>query len=223
MAKLLSRLQCRIENVSLTSVTHIFLLGTRLNVCNPDILDAAARRFNANLSQLRIKDIERLCLALSINGLMSPIQQDLCRNVVQQLLEFNETAFRNCVIRCIYYLIVCGFPDSTLINWALDQHNLRRIYDDVTTCYKFDREVFLIDAFAKINLCDSYRGNRLSDQQCARLAFLFNVLQLTNKSVISSQVENALNSMNIHHRIAHILPHFQKPGEYALIKSAIFF
>jgi hypothetical protein len=118
------------------------------------------QRFENELSETRLKDIERICFAM---GLFDMKSDTLCKNILEEVrTRITEIARHpKCFASCLHYLSMCGYTSNELISSVLDRSFIKEAYGQ--NWLSVGREIFCLDAYTQINLKETYEGNRLSD------------------------------------------------------------
>lgn len=200
---------------------RISVLGTSLHVCNPALLEIIAKRFLNDISQLRLKDMERFAyvmvlfdLAYSSNTVRSLANAMLC-DLPRRTDEIRE--YPNDYVTCIYYLAMLGFHDADLIASVLDPSNIERIDHSSTNALK----IIFLDSFTRINLRNSYNNRpQLCDStrrtlvdKCIQPLFtrrkIWNAIQFDE---LITDIADTVKLLFGDCVISHALPHFAKPG-----------
>lgn len=220
MIQLLEKLCPHIDKISLICCLHIGLLGIDIQNTFDPVLELIVQRFNNELEFARLKDMERICLVVSLFNYNSPSDSDkkLCANILEKLkTKVDEVVLHpRCFPNCLHYLSMKGFYDEELISLALSKKFIRHTYSKKPL---LARELFCLDSFTKINLKDSYMGNRLEDKTRRTMGKLMTDyvpdrnskfrLSLTDKILL--EVKETTELILKTATFKHILPHFQRP------------
>lgn len=202
------------KDASFMTLTHVIQLGSKQRVFNQQLIEIILERFLNNLDKLRLKDVERALLAISIfNCKNSAIEKQFLNKVQKHLLMSLDTKFSSSLIRCISYLVVCGVVDTKLIDWALDPKTHsdtygRAISDD-------EHALLLIDSYAKINLQKTYTGCRLPEYLCAELMPKVAENEVAGqKSELGNEIDEILRANGVNSIQCQAAPHIPFPDVF---------
>lgn len=210
MKELLGKLRWHVLHSDLLLVSQIAFVGIELKIHDSELLEMIVKRMGEHVDKMRFKDLERICFIISTFDHKSNAATTLLQRISQHLLAIEKDAYHDSIIRCIEYMLRCGFHEPKLIAWALDPKTISVAYREKEN---WNRGVLLrIDMFAKINLPEEYRGARLSDSDCAEIA----LQQLDERKYGWTQlqeIESTLLAAGRHCAVMHALPHQTTPGE----------
>lgn len=115
----------KVEKCNLLSCLHISLLGTNLQYCHEDLIEKIVRRFNQDIKQVRLKDIERISFVLGLFDFKtkSGIERELLGKIIEELkLRIDEILNHpRCFPSTAHYLSLCGFHDEEIIKSILKE------------------------------------------------------------------------------------------------------
>lgn len=227
MLELLDRVCAQIPRFSLLSCLHIILLGTDIQVCHTRSIETALKRFAAAANSdahegIRLKDMERISFALSLFDFKSDtgIEHELSRyfltevkNRVTEIMKYPR-----CFPSCLHYLSMRGYADAELISSVLDEQFLKLAYGRNAT---LGREVFSLDAYTQISMDGRYAGNRLADKRRRTMGkILCHYIPVRNGEFKTSatdkillEIKETVDDVYGHCHLAHVLPHFDRPGK----------
>lgn len=199
------------KGASLMSLTHIIQLGTKQRVFNRQLIEVVLQRFLNHFDKLRVKDVERALLAISVlNDKITPIEMEFLQKSQKYLLKSLGSHFIESIFRCISYLVTCGVVDTRLIDWALDPKTHSYAFGN-----KIEQEEFpllLIDSYAKINLGKAYRGHKLPVELCASLMPRIAEREVTGQqSEITTEISDVLRKNGIDNIQCHVAPYISFP------------
>lgn len=195
------------KEASLMSLTHIIQLGAKQRVFNRQLIQVILQRFLNNFNELRMKDVERALLALSVlNDKKNATEMEFLEKSQQYLLQSLSGNYVESVIRCIAYLMICGLVDVELINWALDPKTRTNAFGTI-----FDDDEFsllMLDSYAKINLEKTYVGHKLPIELCATLTSKIAEKEKTgHQSELTAEIGDILERNSIDYIQCHTAPH----------------
>lgn len=112
-----------IDRFGLIANLHIALNGTILQYCHQELFEKVIVKFNANLKEARLKDIERITFAMGLFDFKSAsgIEKELQRNIVEELkLRVDENlSHPKSFSAVVYFLTLCGQPEPEFIKTVL--------------------------------------------------------------------------------------------------------
>lgn len=224
MYELLDKLCNQIERLSLLSCLHIALLGVEIQLCHDKCIKLIIERFNRDINESRIKDMERICHVISLFNIKTEnnIENELCKNIINEIKNDKRideiTKYPKSFSSCIYYLILCNNYDKELISCVLDQKFIKYCYGNN---FMLGREIFLLDSFIRINLQnDEYNGNLLTDKQRKTMGkCLTNYIPEKNSKyklnvtdrILLEIKDTCYQLLQSNCYFKHILPHFERP------------
>lgn len=210
------------ENQSLLTALHIGLLGTTLHICSPQILEIVVERFTSHIKELRLKDMERIAMALALFDFRPETGANikLLETIVNELPNRFESIRKHpqSYIMCIYYLALIGHANTDLITYCLTSAHLETIFGKI---WKYPREILFLDAFTRINLKNSYVGPQLNSAQRKILTeCLYNDSawhkvdgQLNNFEKIQANVAASVRTVYKYFKMGRVLPHYANTGK----------
>lgn len=221
MMELMEVLQTQISRISLMSCLHVALFGVELQCCHDGVLELVLQRFNSDIENARLKDMERICLAISVFNYRSPtgVEQELCAKILSLLeTKVDEVIkYPRCFVACLHYLTLCGHYNEEMITSVLDKRFVDLAYGKNVT---IGREIFNLDSFVKINLKDSnYAGNQLSEKMRRSMGKILTQyipernqkFRLSKTNRILLEIKETLERILRPNTFKHILPHFERP------------
>lgn len=199
------------KETSLMALTHIIQLGCKQRVFNQELIEIILKRFLNNFDKLRIKDVERALLTISIcNHKNSAIQTKFLNSVQDHLLLSLNTKFSSPLIRCISFLAICGVVNTKLIDWALDPETHSKTYGKEID--NDEHNLLIIDSYAKINMEKTYVGHKLPQQLCERLMPKVAEKEVAGeKSEVGNGIYNILNANGVHCIQCQVAPYIPFP------------
>lgn len=222
MLELLDNVLVHIPRLSLLSCLHIVLLGTDIQVCHTRSIEMVLQRFAGDLAGTRLKDMERLSFAMGLFDFRSDsgVEVELSRRFVDELKERVPEIMKypRCFPSCLHYLSMRGFADSELISSVLDEQFLKLAYGRNCT---LGREVFCLDSYTQICIEDGYVGNRLADNRRRTMGKILShyipvrdgAFKTSATDKILLEIKETAADLYEHCHMAHVLPHFDRPGE----------
>lgn len=195
------------KEASLMSLTHIIQLGTKQRVFNRQLIQVVLQRFLNKFDKLRVKDVERALLAISVlNDKITPIEMEFLKNSQKYLLKSLNSNFIESIFRCISYLAICGVVDTQLIDWALDPKTHSHAFGTAIDQEEFP--LLLIDSYAKINLEKTYRGHKLPVELCASLMPKIAEKEVTGQqSEVTTEISDILRRNGIDNLQCQVAPY----------------
>lgn len=134
MKKLFDKIEPRLDNFNILTCLHIALMGTNLQICHQKLIEKIITRMNAEISTVRLKELDRMSLVISLFDFESPsgIEVEFMRNVLDQLKIRVEEIVKHprCFTSTIHYLSTKGFYDLELIEAALKQNFIHFAYGE---------------------------------------------------------------------------------------------
>lgn len=124
----------KVSGCSLIACLHIGLLGTNLQICHQELMEAIVRRFNQDLPATRLKDIERITFALGLFDFKteSGIERELLWKTIDELkARVREIMmYPRCLAANAHYLTVCGVHDVDIIKSVLKEDFIKFAYGE---------------------------------------------------------------------------------------------
>lgn len=159
-----------IPHCSVGTAQAICELGERIHVYHEGCLRAFTHKAKTNLSDFTLKSLEQLCF-LYIRSTIQPDfteAHDVCRMILEdipkRITEISIAPRR--LVPLLYCLAILGHHNVEIIDNAL-----RKEFIDTTWAYykNYPPELFGLDTFVKVNLRDTYTGNRLENKHARAL------------------------------------------------------
>ncbi|XP_037936787.1 FAST kinase domain-containing protein 5, mitochondrial, partial [Teleopsis dalmanni] len=220
LAELLDALTVHIERFSLLSCLHIALLGNDLQFCHNESLERVLKRFNTEISTVRLKDLERIALVIALFDFESKsgVEKEICQKIMDSLQNRVDEIMLHprCFPLCMHYLSVKGYYDKEMLGTIFDPKFLLHTYKNNAV---MARELFQLDAFIKINLKqDNYVGPQLSDKYRRTMGkMLTNYLperhskyKLSATDKVLLEVKDTFEDLSLINQFRHVLPHFER-------------
>ncbi|KAJ6636950.1 FAST kinase domain-containing protein 5, mitochondrial [Pseudolycoriella hygida] len=217
--KLMEAVNVQIHRLNTYSCLHLALLGTNLHICHQNLIEQVILRFVTHIKSIRIKDFERIANVIGFFDFEteSKIENELCRGILTELKNRIDeiTNHPKCFSLCINFLTMKGYYDEEMINVIFGQQFLLHAYSNL---YLFGKELFSLDAFTKINLKDTYRGNQLSEksrQYLGKMKTLYVPDRNRNNKISATdlillEVKEATEKLIGHCTLTHALPHHDR-------------
>ncbi|GLH07066.1 Uncharacterized protein GBIM_12612 [Gryllus bimaculatus] len=114
-----------VPRFSLMTCTHVVLAGTNAQVLHERLVLAVAERFAREAGAARIKDLERMALALGLFGVAPPPDARPCifdalqRELRDPARAKELAAYGRCLPRVLYFLSLCGVYPLDLLQRAM--------------------------------------------------------------------------------------------------------
>lgn len=125
MNQLFDKLLTRLDKFGTLTALHIALLGTNLQNCHQQLIEKIVRKFNEEISSVRLKDLDRISLIVALYDLKteSGIEMEFLRNVLEQLKTRVEEIVHHprCFTSTLHYLAMKGIYDVELLQAALKE------------------------------------------------------------------------------------------------------
>ncbi|XP_031330039.1 FAST kinase domain-containing protein 5, mitochondrial isoform X3 [Photinus pyralis] len=224
---LLDHLVSEVDRLSNTACTHIALLGTTLQFFHEESLQRVAEKVLRDLSNteaVRVKDIERLLLALTMFHYTPKTERDIFQAILEEVdrperrLEFMK--FPRSLACVLNFLSIKKMYLHELMSKILDREYILELYGKSPK--KLPREIFSLDVCIDVE-CPDYVGNRLDPTYRRKAAkwlveytpTLDQFKKLTAADRFVLDVTDAVAKMvNGNHNLHadHILPNFAKSG-----------
>ncbi|KAF5303287.1 hypothetical protein FQA39_LY10026 [Lamprigera yunnana] len=162
---LLDHLVPEIDRLSNVCCTHIALLGTTLFFFHPTSLAKISQKVVKNITDVkavRLKDMERLLLALTMFNFVPHTNPDIFNSVYQELHKQERrkefVVYRRSLESILNYLSMREMYSYALMNEILDKERIHELYGKNPK--HLPRDVFVLDVNIDID-CPDYIGNRL--------------------------------------------------------------
>lgn len=127
-----------LDRFGMLTCLHIALLGTCMQYCHEEVTLKIFAKFNKELDQARLKDIERICLVM---GLYSPklcgkVEKDLTENIVKSVKSRVQeiVQYPRCLSAIAHFLSLCGVYDNDLIKSSLSSNFIKFSYSKSAAC-----------------------------------------------------------------------------------------
>ncbi|XP_058443753.1 uncharacterized protein LOC131425695 [Malaya genurostris] len=227
MERLLSAMVPEIPRLSLFGCLHLALLGTDVHLCHQPSLEIIFKRYLAEIKQLRLKDMERIAFVIAHYNMTIPGQDDLkllaaildeLPNRIQEIITYPK-----CYLGLLNFLSMKDIYSEELLKAAFEPRFLTLTYGrNITTA---GREVIALDAYLRINLCDSYRGHYFPEKPFKIIAKLkqdyvpSKEYRLTKSDRMLLEIQETFRKQHEFSHIIHLLPHYQRPDVVMLWDS----
>lgn len=126
----------KIDTLNNFACLHASLMGTNLQNCNQKFIEKILFKMNANIDQLRLKDLDRMSLVVSLYDFESEsgIEIEFMKNVQQQLRVRVDEIVKHarCYTTTLYYLSTKGIYDEELIGAGLKENFLQFAFGNDT-------------------------------------------------------------------------------------------
>ncbi|KAG0722490.1 FAST kinase domain-containing protein 5, mitochondrial [Chionoecetes opilio] len=224
MHNLLESLVPQLDRLNNMCLLQVALLGNDLLVFHPQVINMIASRFASDMSNIRMKDIERITFALMLYNFVPSSRPDIFTLVAEELRKPERTVeinhYPKCFVSCVVYLTTLGFFPQDLISAALQPSmlsllSMNRHYSDM------GREVSELDWSLMIEGPPNYQGFRLNPDLREQLTkeYLGNLpggpsKGLTHQERLLMEVKEKLAAIlggPEFISITHVLPHVQTP------------
>jgi hypothetical protein len=135
MNVLFEQLSPRLDKYGILACLHIALLGTNLQNCHQLLIEKIIERFNKEITDVRLKDIERIALIVSLYDFESEsgIEKELMKNILEELKKrVDEIVYHpKCLTSTVHYLTIKGVYDVDLIAASLKESFLTYAYGKI--------------------------------------------------------------------------------------------
>jgi len=159
---MLDRLNPEMDRLSDLCCLHMALLFTTLQTYHTNTLRKCSEKIMKNITNVRLKDMERLLNVLTMFDFNPNIKPDIFMTVYEEIHKDKRIAEINQYPRCLpctlNYLSLQGIYSYKLINRVLDLEFITINYGKHAKM--LPRELFSLDACIDIE-CPDYKGNRL--------------------------------------------------------------
>lgn len=230
MIALLDNIVPQIPRLSLLSCLHVLLLGTDIQLCHNASIEPILHRFDEQLANVRIKEIERISFVMGLFHLQPilPIADRLSKRILIEVKTRVDEIIQypRCFPSCLQFLAHSGYADAELISSVLDERFCQMAYGGASQMayvrsVSLGRELFGLDSYARINLKDSYQGLLLEDKRRRLMGkFLVHYIprrdgefKLSATDKILLEMKEAVERLVGACHMAHVLPHYDRPGE----------
>ncbi|KAK5638133.1 hypothetical protein RI129_012428 [Pyrocoelia pectoralis] len=222
---LLDHLVSEVDRLSSTACTHIALLGTTLQFFHSASLEKVAVKIFKDLNNVeavRLKDLERLLLALTMFHFTPKTDRDIFKAIYDELHRDQRKTeiikYPRCLPCLLNFLSLQHIYSHELMDKILDKEYMSELYGKSPK--KLPREIFSLDVCIDIE-CPDYVGNRLDVSFRRRAAKWlveytptldqYKKLTASDKfvlDVIDTVAKIVTDPRNLHTN--HILPNFSK-------------
>lgn len=224
---MLDSLYPEMDRLSPTSVLHVALVGTTLQKFHRETLTKAAEILVKDFhdpSKIRLKDIERLLLSLTLFDFDPKTKPDVFQAAYEALhsekraVEFEK--FPRCICCSLYHLGIRGMFSYKLLDRVLDMGFINETYGKEIKY--FPRELMFLDNTVEIE-CKDYKGKRLP-LHLKRKAIKYMIefppseeqyKKLTQSEKVFLDVRDQVKKVVKEDKflaIEHVLPHFDRAG-----------
>jgi hypothetical protein len=216
------------------------LLGTKLQYYHQRLFSAVVSRFNEELKQARLKDMERLTFAMGLFDFKSQdgMEKEVTKNILLELkLRVQEIMkYPRCLAAIAHFLTILGVHDVDIIKSVLTKDFIDLTYGESRVRkpakfiqkffeisgknrMKIGHEVLCLDSFTRINLKSSYDGPQLDKKLRALITkheshyvpYRDQPYKLTHSDLLILNVKEYLEVRYGPNNLRHILPHFERP------------
>lgn len=208
----------KVHTISILGCLHVALMGCELQQSHDALVELVLKRFELEIENTRLKDLERICLAMSIFNIKteSGIEKrvalkihDSLKNRIEEILQYPRT-FTN----CLHYLNLVGVHDEEMLAAVLDRKFLKHATGSkLAMC----REIFHLDTFTRVNLRD-YKGPQLRDKDRQIMGKMLThyipnrslkyKLSLTDSILLS--IKDTLSLITPFNSLKHVLPNYER-------------
>ncbi|CRL04212.1 CLUMA_CG017311, isoform A [Clunio marinus] len=218
--KLCDALIPKIDKVGLITCLHAVLLGGNLQYCNHQLIEKVLIRFNNQIKELRLKEIDRITFLLGLFDFKasSGIEKEFLVKVVEEIKTRIDEILKYPTIlpTTTHYLTICGISDDELIKQSLNPEFIKLAYG--SSGPKIGREVLCLDSYTQIN-SKNYDGPRLSSKSRGEIVkylrhyvptrYQVDPLTSTDKHLLD--LKEFMEMKHGTNLLTHVLPHFQRP------------
>lgn len=175
-----------------------------------------------------MKDFERITYVIALFDFESEskIENVLCQSILSELKNRVDDIIQypRCFPLCLHYLTQKGYHDEELLNAVLSRSFLDWAYGNP---FKYGKELFGLDSYAKINLKRTYEGNELTEKTRRYMGKILTQyvpdrsgkFKTSASGIILLEIKDALDELCNHSYFAHPLPHFDRPGKCSFSNS----
>ncbi|XP_048512180.1 uncharacterized protein LOC105691028 [Athalia rosae] len=161
----------RIPTLSIKALVHILALMVRTRLFHEELINIITLRFHKNIEHARLKDLERLVMALTTFNFTPNIQPNIFETVVQELRSVERaqslTEFPRSLANCLHYLSIANVYPKDLIAMVLDPQKIHTTYGP--NAWPVIHPILAIDLNVEVEVPD-YTGPRLTAKQRAIIA-----------------------------------------------------
>lgn len=212
----------RVCRLSSYACLQVALLGVRGNFCHQNSVEETVRRFADDFTSLRLKDLAEICFLVGRFDYKSDskIEDKFCQNILIELKNRVSQIMKSpkCLPQCLHSLTLKGHYDEEAISVVLGKQFLKFAYG---TNPIYGSDVFHLDAYARINLKDTYQGNLLTEKSRMLLGKILTEYipvrngkwHLRELDIMLLELQEASEEMYIHSYLAHPLPHYGPSGK----------
>lgn len=166
----LDKLQHEVPRLTLLSLVHVALAGTNIQLFHRDLLRSISHRFCDEIKTARLKDLERLTLALTQYDYDPKTSPCIYKMIAEELhspsREEEIKQYPKCFASCLYYLSLRNEYHLDLIDSVLHREFIRNSYGKNEFAY--GRELLGLDVGLELE-CPAYTGNRLPQKTRSRI------------------------------------------------------
>ncbi|XP_059480537.1 FAST kinase domain-containing protein 5, mitochondrial [Neocloeon triangulifer] len=168
--QMLEKLYPRVKSKELSDMAtmHLILAGTNVQMPHHGIMASATEQLISNIKNIRLKELERLCMALQmfkwpkeLPGITENIYQTIIDEIKSPEREKECNIYPRSFTALLHYLSVLGLYDYELANRALSHEFLNIVYMPSVKASGF--EILSLDIGLEIE-CPDYSGARLSEK-----------------------------------------------------------
>lgn len=222
MNMLLDRTVEEIPRLSLMSCMHVLLLGTDVHLCHHATIEPILNRFYDQVPNIRLKELERISFVMGLFHLQPiyPMADLLSKRILAELKTRVDEIMRHprCLPSCLQFLSYGGYVDGELVSSVLDEKFCQMAYGRNVMLGK---ELFALDAFARINMKNSYEGALLEPKRRGMMGKILvqyiprrdGEFKLSATDKILLEIKEAVERGMGDCHMAHVLPHYDRPGE----------
>lgn len=180
----------QISRLSLKALVHILTMTIKTRIFQPELLTLVAQRFNKEIKDARIKDMERLVLALTCFNFTPDIQPNIFQTIVEEIRSEERRPelekYQKSLANLLQYLSVVNVYPKDLIALIFDPENLKTTYG--ARAYNLDHPLLVIDLNIDTEVPD-YTGPRLDDKSRAIIAkgYLHPISESSDRQLSSRQ------------------------------------
>lgn len=135
MYELLECITPEISRLSLTCCLHISLLGTTLMIFHEESLRKVAQKFHRNISnveKVRLKDMERILLALAMFDYNPNTKPDIFNSIKEELYKTSRAMeielYPKAFVCALTFLSLRNIYPMDLISKVLDENYINTVY-----------------------------------------------------------------------------------------------
>lgn len=136
MQTLCEKLRSKIDACSILACLHIALLGTNLQFIDQTLMECIVQKFNTNIKETRLKDIERIAFALGLFDFKTETgsEKEFLQNILAELkLRIDEIMkYPKCFAGTLHYLTFKGVYDEEMISSVLKEDFINFAYGELT-------------------------------------------------------------------------------------------